>query len=316
MDRDRSLGIIVDYVNYGDIATPDLSSEQSKIVNNLRDYYTMEWTLNGQVVDVNSRPITASTTFVAKWTPIQYRINYNNIGYTRVEYYSIESGRYNYFIPEKEHYFFKAWCTTSSYNPYTEVSYRMPGAIGDVELYAHWTPREYNITYHTDAENRYNPESYNIEDIDIKLMSISKEGYTFKGWYLDKDCTQSITTISKGSYGNLDLYPLWEAKTYTVTYIMPNGTKYMINCKYGEKAELPDIDKNIFQIVVTDKSIKNITGDTQVTLKLHNIWYLYLLGLLALAGGVVGIVFLIRKRNDKHTHLRYMYHSNHKNKRL
>ena len=316
MDSYRNLGIVTDYVNIGEIASPNLNSTQQSAINNLKSYYVMTWTLNKQVVDISQYPITGNTTFVAKWTPIEYSIYYHNIDYTRVDTYSIETGRYNYFIPEKDHYIFKAWCTTSTYSPYTEASYRYAGSVGDVQLYAHWIPREYRITYHTDAENKYNPVSYNIEDADIKLLSIEKAGYVFKGWYLDKDCTQSISTIKSGSYGNIDLYPLWEAKTYTVTFTLPNGTKQKMDCKYGETVALPEIKTNIFQIVVSDKSRKNITSDTEITLKIHNIWYLYVLGLLAIAGGVVGIVFYIKHRNNKHSHLRYMYHSNQKNRRL
>ena len=193
MDSYRKLGIVTDYVTIGDIASPSLTTSQASVLNKLQDYYVLTWTLNGTQVDVSTYAISKTTTFVAKWTPIQYNVYYYenpDLGYNRVDTYTIESGRFTYYVPTKDHYKFKEWCTTKTYNPYTVERYRPAGSIGDVQLYAHWQPREYGITYHTDAENKFNPISYNIESADIKLLAVEKTGYNFMGWFLDEDCTQ------------------------------------------------------------------------------------------------------------------------------
>jgi len=313
MDSYRNLGLSTDYVELNGYASPDLTDRQANTLKNLKDYYTYEWLVDGVVVDIETYPITKNTTFVAKWTPIDYTVYFNYGDETiHTQDYNIESGRINYYRPTKEHYAFKDWCTTKQYNVWTVETYLPAGACVDMQLYAHWTPIEYRINYHTDVENKYNPISYNIENSDIKLLAISKEGYDFKGWFLDKDCTQSITTISSGSYGDINLYPLWQAKTYKVTYILPDGERQVVSCDYGKTAKLPNIEKNIFQIVKTDAPINNIKGDTTINITLHNIWYVYLLALLVLAGGVVAIVFVIKKNRENHSKLRYMYHSNNK----
>ena len=311
MDGYRALTNESQFVEDGGYVVDFPSAFNSEILKKLKNYYYLTWTLNGDAVNPNECAINSNTTFVAKWEAKKYKIFYENLPYEK-EYdeYSIESGRINYFRPYKDHYIFLDWCTTSYYNLWTVETYRPAGSIGDVILYAHWLPREYSITYHTDAENKYNPVSYNIESADIRLIAPTKEGHQFKGWYLDPDCTQSITTITKGSYGDIDLYAKWQALTYKVTYTLPDGTKQVVMCEYGQKADLPEIKKSIFEIVQTDVSRENITGNTKITIKLHNIWYLYVLGVVVIAGVLVAIVFAVKKNKERHIKLRYMYHSN------
>ena len=75
------------------------------------------------------------------------------------------------------------------------------------------------------------------------------------------------------------------------------------------------LKKSIFEIIVTDKSRRNITENTEINIKIYNIWYVYVLGILALAGAVVGIVFTIKKSRSKKTKLRYVYQASLRNKR-
>ena len=57
-----------------------------------------------------------------------------------------------------------------------------------------------------------NSASLALSDIETPV----KDGYTFKGWYLDKDCTEPFLIPNKANYdkqiiaGNLTLYPKWE----------------------------------------------------------------------------------------------------------
>lgn len=57
-----------------------------------------------------------------------------------------------------------------------------------------------------------NSTSLALSDIETPV----RDGYTFKGWYLDKDCTEPFLIPNKANYdkqiiaGNLTLYPKWE----------------------------------------------------------------------------------------------------------
>jgi len=304
-------------VSEGDTITLD------KLTETLRCYYTCVWTVNGVVVN-NSYVVTGNTTIKANWTPVEYTIHYNFLNSESGEItnliesqkYTIEDGRINYYRPERNNYIFIDWYTSPSMVDQFLTLYKTDYAIGDIFLYAKWKPIEFKINYNTDANNIYNPPTYNVENEGFELASPTKEGYIFEGWYLDKELTNKCTRIDSSFEGDINLYPKFTAKIYTVTYILPNGEVSKMSVEYGETCELPDLNKNIFQIVKTDVSRKNITGDTTIKIKYVNIWYVYLIALILVAGIVALIVFAIIRKNKSMHRLRYVYNTpNKKNRR-
>ncbi len=97
----------------------------------------------------------------------------------------------------------------------------------DITLYAKWNIVTYDIVYNLDGgkfvDNTY-AKTYRIDSEDIILKTPTKLGYNFAGWYTDENCTEIITEITKGSYGNLELFAKWAVITYTIEYVMPDGT--------------------------------------------------------------------------------------------
>ena len=90
---------------------------------------------------------------------------------------------------------------------------------------AKWEVVTYKITYELNngTGDKDNPTSYTIETDDFTIKDpVSGPGETpnFVGWYSDKDFTKpAVTTITKGSTGNLSFYAKWSAKsTFTVTF--------------------------------------------------------------------------------------------------
>ena len=297
----------------GGYASP-ATNPSSEIYN----YYTLEWTQSGNVVDISNYPINSNVIFIAKWTPKLYRITYvfsseqvkseiTNLKET--EYYTVESPRINYYIPNRPNYYFVDWYASSLYKNNEKELYRPPKSIGDKYIYACFRPIDYFIDYHTNASNLHNPETYNVDMENIELVDIEQEGHIFQGWYSDASLTTPITTIDTSIGGDIDIYPKWELVKYKVTYIMPDGSKERIYCEYGKTAELPKINKSIFEVVTTDVSRNNIQGNTTIKIKLVNIWYVYVLGILLLGGGTVGIIFAIKRRNLKVNRLRFVYQS-------
>lgn len=73
---------------------------------------------------------------------------------------------------------------------------------------------KYAVTYNLNGgkNNKKNPSCYYNTTNTIKLKNPTKEGYTFKGWYADKQCTIKVTAIKKGSSGNKTLYAKWQKK--------------------------------------------------------------------------------------------------------
>ncbi|MCG8474229.1 MAG: leucine-rich repeat protein [Cytophagales bacterium] len=91
----------------------------------------------------------------------------------------------------------------------------------------------YSIAYHNAKGDNPNPANYTVESETITLQSLSAEGYVFQGWYRDADYAQSVSEITKGTAGDLELYAKWEPKSYAITYrgikdTNPNPANYTV----------------------------------------------------------------------------------------
>lgn len=85
----------------------------------------------------------------------------------------------------------------------------------EITLYAMWKDSsitDYTITYVLNATNvqNDNPATYTNNSDTITLKEPIREGYTFLGWFSDKELTQQVTEIAKGSTGNITLYAHWK----------------------------------------------------------------------------------------------------------
>ncbi|MGN0140786.1 MAG: DUF5722 domain-containing protein, partial [Roseburia sp.] len=94
-----------------------------------------------------------------------------------------------------------------------------------IELYAVWKKVTYKITYKLNGgkNSSKNPTQYTVDTATVKLESPTRDGYSFKGWYKEKQFKTKVTEITKGSAGNLTLYAKWSPKTYKITYKLNNG---------------------------------------------------------------------------------------------
>ncbi len=88
----------------------------------------------------------------------------------------------------------------------------------------------YKVSYSLDGGKNatVNPRSFSPDNHKTKLEDPTKEGYDFKGWYLDASKTEKVTALSPSNVTeNIRLYAKWEPskKTpYTVEYyILENG---------------------------------------------------------------------------------------------
>ena len=302
-----------------------LFNEQIEFPNvdpDLNDFYQYYWTLNGQKVNELSQVASSNVTYKLKTSPRKYTIYYvlsdkeqtETLNYKETETYSIEN-EVHFYIPQRPNYYFIDWYLTRIL---TEGQAKMQTTKfdrGDIILYPKWIPIEFEINYHTDAENLYNLPSYNVETQTFELQPISKHGYIFKGWFYDEKYSVPATRITKGTVGQINLYPKWDLQKYVVTYILPDGSteKYLV--KYGQSADKPNLKSNMFNILTYSRSTQNITDDTTIVIKYHNIWYVYVLGLALIVGITLGLIYSANKRKKKIQNLRMIYASKRQNKR-
>lgn len=301
-----------------ELDSPSTLTEPSNVSIGVLRYYDYVWTIDGEEIDLNTYVFSTSTVVKAEWTPIKYTIYYNYLtseerdeitNFESVDYYSIEEPVV-YYRPIRAGYAFVDWYSSSKFQSNEIQIFTEQYSLGDKVLYARFEPIVYYINFHTNATNMDNPNVYTIESPTYILQSPQMQGHIFEGWYLDKDLTRPVTEIASGSTGNMDIYPKWELESYKVTYILPNGQTQIVNAKYGTKADKPNIEKSIFQVISYNKSIDNISEDMTVEVKLINIWYVYVIALLVIVAIVVGVIYYIKNKYKKMHKLRYIYQSN------
>ncbi len=129
----------------------------------------------------------------------------------------------------------------------------------------------YNITYHNVGTRNViaNPKVYTI-DHTINLASPKDSiGYSFEGWFTDKDLTNGILepAIPQGSTGDVDFYAKWTIKQFSVSFIDWDGAelnKQLVD--YGNAALAPaDPERLGYNFVGWDIEFNNITDNLTIT---------------------------------------------------
>ena len=168
--------------------------------------------------DVISKGNVGEKTFTAKWTAIDYRIDYYLNGGINGEgnptKYNIESGKIVLKDPSKKGYKFIKWTNDGIINS---------GSIGVKSFTAEWEIENYAISYNLDGgiNNNNNPSTYNVND-SITLAEPTKTGYRFIGW-------SDNGLISKGSVGEKTFTASWEIINYDIIYNLDGGINNSLN---------------------------------------------------------------------------------------
>ena len=178
----------------------------------------------------------------AKEYSIIYRLMGGKNSKSNPTTYTKESPTIKLAKPKKKGYIFNGWYSDKGYkNTITAIE---KGSTGNKTVYAKWTKREYTIKYVLNKGKgpKENPNSYNVTSKTIKLKKPTRKYYVFKGWYNEAKFKTKVTSIPKGSTGNLKLYAKWAPKKYTITYKMNGGTNNKKNpatyTKFSKKIKL------------------------------------------------------------------------------
>ena len=173
------------------------------------------WYVENKRVTLIDPKIKRNVDLIAKWSIIDYYIFLNdedNPKNCSVLYYTIESPDVELPTITSENYNFEGW-----YNGEEKISTVKRGSAGNLTLLAKWTPKTFNIQYkEVEGASNNNQLTYQTNDNTITLNSPTKSGYTFLGWYTDKNYTNKISEIKSGSSGDITLYAKWVEGSYTV----------------------------------------------------------------------------------------------------
>ena len=215
-----------------------------------RDGYTFKgWakTADAKVADFEagstlSEDLTTTTdtqTLYAVWEANTYTVNFNGgdgaKGQMQPQTLTFDQGptalTANAFT--KDGYTFKGWSTQEGgsvvdYTDMQEVNNLTTQNQGVVELYAVWEANTYTVTFvkGDGAQGDMADQAFTYDQAQsLTANAFSKEGYTFKGWSTQEGATtpeytdqQEVKNLTTTLNGNVKLYAVWEANTYTVTF--------------------------------------------------------------------------------------------------
>ena len=177
----------------------------------------------------NFENVTSDMTVSAVYTPIVYRVTYETFGgkVTGDTIFTIENGA-PLLAATRDFYTFDGWYTDRTFsNKITEIG---KGRVGDVTVYAKWTPVVYHAYFHLDGGsnalgnvNDGGSYAFTVESDTLVLAKPAKAFFDFEGWYTDQNCTSLIDEITKGTHGNLNIYAKWSPTVYKINYVLNGG---------------------------------------------------------------------------------------------
>ena len=177
----------------------------------------------------NFENVTSDMTVSAVYTPIVYRVTYETFGgkVTGDTIFTIENGA-PLLAATRDFYTFDGWYTDRMFSSkITEIG---KGRVGDVTVYAKWTPVVYHAYFHLDGGsnalgnvNDGDSYAFTVESDTLVLAKPAKAFFDFEGWYTDQNCTSLIDEITKGTHGNLNIYAKWSPTVYKINYVLNGG---------------------------------------------------------------------------------------------
>ena len=142
--------------------------------------------------------------------------------------------------PTRSGYIFAGWYTAKSGG--TKITSTTNVTLtANQTLYANWTANTtYTVSYNANGGSGAPSSQTKTHGVSLTLSSTkpTREGYTFKGWATSAN--GSVAYAAGASYtanSNATLYAVWQANTYTVTFIANGGSVSPISktVTYGEK---------------------------------------------------------------------------------
>jgi len=167
-----------------------------------------------------------------------YTITYNlaggalPAGKTNPASYRRTTDSFTLINPERTGYTFAGWSGTGLSGTSNTTVTVAKGSKENRSYTATWTANAYAITYKDKGGAAFSgthgsgcPTKHTYGTA-TALVSPTKTGYTFGGWYTDQNCAGSpVTSLAATAYTTaVTLYAKWTAKSYTVSFNANGGT--------------------------------------------------------------------------------------------
>ncbi len=223
------------------------------------------WQSGGMGVVLGTMPETAysaSATFEVKAaaTGENTVTFYRNDGTEDVFYTLTQSGDYidksfeGILTPTREGYTFIGWFTDKSGGSQFVFGENGTSISADLNLYAHWQKNTHTVTYkYNDGATADKTKEIEFDkplNTEATEDDPSRDGYIFKGWYIDSACTVKATTMPDS---DITLYAKWEAVGYKLIFVYyaneadnangaDDGAKSEWTAEIGTAIPYPDAD--------------------------------------------------------------------------
>ena len=145
------------------------------------------------------------------------------------------------------------------------ISFVMPE--GAVTISASFVPITYSVNYHTDGlTTNENPKTFSYFDNSIQLKEAIKEGYLFKGWFLEDGFQNEISSIINQK-SDVHVYPKFEEDQYTAGLEFEKvgtfNSTYYVKGYNGTETDI--IIPNTYKNCTVDVIIQNAFKDSNIT---------------------------------------------------
>ncbi|MBE7083555.1 MAG: hypothetical protein E7373_03000 [Clostridiales bacterium] len=162
----------------------------------------------------------------AKWSinvySIKYELNGGINNQDNVSTYTVETATFILKTPIKDNYVFNGWYLERDFK--NQVFEIKAGSFSGIKVYAKWTPVEYVITYNYGYSGKVTTDTYTIETPTFSLLTPTRDGFAFNGWYLEETFENQVLKITQGSCGDKVYYASWEANNNTLIFNGNNNT--------------------------------------------------------------------------------------------
>ena len=143
-------------------------------------------------------------------------------------------------IPTREGYFFDGWFAEENFGG-AAVTAIPSGEGGERTYYAKWT-KFIRLDYIVDG-GTLSEDALTVlrvtETYDLPVPT--KEGYTFGGWFADKDYGGAALTKLENPENDLTLYAKWNIKEYTITFLTQGGSEVAAQkVAHGQLITIPE----------------------------------------------------------------------------
>ena len=183
----------------------------------------------GEVVEKIPTSATGIKNVAARWTANEYTVTFDANGGTvgtqtrKVTYDSTYGNSGKLPTPTLDGYTFDGWYDDNGnlVNDNTVVT-----TAANHTLCAHWTANTYTVKFDANG-GAVTPEATTVTYGDLygELPTPTLEGYTFEGWFTEKDDGTQVTKETVVTTADKHtLYAHWTANKYTVTFDVNGGT--------------------------------------------------------------------------------------------